>query len=268
MAYEMNFWFRALKYLARAAVALLASCAAFAESDLSGLPALKTASRHPVQYYLSLPKGWSSQKQWPVLLAIDASYGDFYANVERFSRARKNGPFIIVVPFLTDGRSVSASERNTKFHYSPEVWRQIDKESPLAFDLAALDAILAEVRSQYGGEEKPFLTGWGQGGGPITWTLVLTQPERWRGVALACPYFQAEDTIKVSDRPERVDLPVTVFQGESDFLRVNAGLDAQWEKAKKLAEAHGYRNLSRVLVPEKFHDPLADEVVQFFNSRL
>src|SRR5579859_7739150 len=189
-------------YPACSAVALLISCAAFAESDLSGLPALKTAAHYPVQYYLSLPKGWSAQKQWPVLVAIDASYGDFYANVERFSRARKNGPFIIVVPFLTDGRSVSASERNTKFHYSPEVWRQIDKEGPLAFDLAALDAILAEVSSQYGGEEKPFLTGWGQGGGPIAWTLVLTQPERWRGVALACPYFQAANTIKVSDRPE------------------------------------------------------------------
>src|SRR5579859_5319904 len=58
------------KYLACAAVVLLSSGAAFAESDLSGLPALKTASRHPVQYYLSLPKGWSAQKQWPVLLAI------------------------------------------------------------------------------------------------------------------------------------------------------------------------------------------------------
>jgi hypothetical protein len=255
-------------YLACAAVALLASCSAFAESDSSGMPALKTASRHPVQYYLSLPKGWSSQKQWPVLLAIDASYGDFYANVERFSRARKNGPFIIVVPFLTDGRSVSTNERNWKFHYSPEVWRRIDKEGPLSFDLAALDTILAEIRTQYGGEEKPFLTGWGQGGGPIAWTLIFTQPERWRAVALACPYFQAQDTIKVSERPERVDLPVMVFQGESDFLRVNAGLDAQWEKAKKLAEAHGYKNLSRVLVPEKFHDPLAGEVVQFFNSRL
>jgi dienelactone hydrolase len=168
---------------------------------------------------------------------------------------------------LTSGRKVSALERSEKFHYSPEVWQQIEKEGPLAFDLAGLDAILADIRTQYRGEEKPFLTGWGQGGS-ITWTLIFTQPERWRTAAPACPYFEGLDETKVSQRPERADLQVQVFQGESDFLRSSAKLDEQWEKARQFAEAHGFKNISRSLVPDKYHDPLADEVVEFFKSRL
>ena len=254
-------------YLALAA-ALVAGGWAFAIDNPSRFPVLKTATHHPVQYYVSLPKTWTPDRRWPLVVAIDASYGDFYAEIDRFSKARKDSPFIVVVPFLTDGRTVAAEEQKAKFHYSPEVWRQIETEGPLEFDLAALDAVVEEARTAYGGEEKPFLAGWGQGGGNMVWRLVFTQPERWRAAAAACPRFDSRDASNVSGRPERADLPVRVFQGDSDFLRTSAGLDAEWEKAKQVAEQNGYRNLSRVLIPEKFHDPFADDVMNFFRSVL
>ena len=136
------------------------------------------------------------------------------------------------------------------------------------FDLAALDAVLGEVQTQYGGEQKPFLTGWGQGGGNMVWELLFSQPERWTAVALSCPHFKAEDTAKASDRPERANLPVKVFQGESDFLRSAANLDEEWDKAKQAAEQHGYKGLTRVLIPDKYHEQFPDEVVAFFKSVL
>src|SRR5262245_38888756 len=30
-------------------------------------PQLKTASNHPIQYYLSLPEGWTPARRWPVV---------------------------------------------------------------------------------------------------------------------------------------------------------------------------------------------------------
>lgn len=256
------------KHLVLLLGALIASGSAFAADDPTRYPVLKTASRYPVQYYLSLPKTWSADKKWPVLLAIDASYGDFIAQIDRFVKARKDSPFIIVVPYLTMGRTIAPDERKAKFHYSPEVWRRIEKEGAQVFDLAAIDAVLAEVRTQYGGEDKPFLTGWGQGGGNMTWSLIFTQPERWRAVAASCPHFQSQDAAKVSGNPERVNLSIKVFQGESDFLRSAANLDAEWDRAKEVADKHGYKNLSRVLIPDKYHDPFADQVMDFFRTIL
>lgn len=250
--------------VAAAAVAAALVIAAFA-AEPGNLPVLRTAANHPVQYYVSLPEGWSADRKWPILLAVDASYGDFYSHAERFAKARKSAPFIVVVPFLTNGREVPAPQRREKYHYSADTWRRIEKEGWLNFDVAALDTVVAEVRAQYGGEGKPFLTGWGQGGTTLVWTLVFTHPERWRAVALACPYFDIGDALKPSQSPERGALPVTVFHGESDFLRVNASLDAHWEKARALADQHSFK-VTRVLVKDKYHEPLADDVVAFFSK--
>jgi hypothetical protein len=35
-------------------------------------PPLQTATTHPMKYYLSLPKGWSADRIWPVLVAPSA----------------------------------------------------------------------------------------------------------------------------------------------------------------------------------------------------
>jgi hypothetical protein len=36
---------------------------------------LKTATTHPLQYYLSLPEAWTTAKKWPVVVAIESANG-------------------------------------------------------------------------------------------------------------------------------------------------------------------------------------------------
>ncbi len=40
-------------------------------------PQLKTASSHPIQYYLSLPEGWVAGKKWPVVVVIESADREF-----------------------------------------------------------------------------------------------------------------------------------------------------------------------------------------------
>jgi hypothetical protein len=72
-----------------------------------------------------------------------------------------------------------------------------------------------------------------------------------------------------SSSAARSDLPVKVFQGATaPDGAPHQFLNAQWEAARDAAQAHGYRNVSRSLVPGKNHGPLADEVLAYFFSLL
>ena len=46
--------------------------------------------------------------------------------------------------------------------------------------------------------------------------------------------------------------------------RPNPYFGAQSAEAKATAEAHGYRRVSQVAMPEKLHWPLAEEVLAYF----
>src|SRR5262245_6255435 len=67
-------------------------------------PILKTASRHPMQYYVSLPEGWTPTKQWAIVVMVTGGLKNFQYNAKLFAAARKKLPFIIVTPVnLTNG---------------------------------------------------------------------------------------------------------------------------------------------------------------------
>src|SRR5262245_23877036 len=51
-------------------------------------PQLKTASTHPIQYYLSLPEGWVAGKKWPVVVVIESAEREFLQAATAFAEAR------------------------------------------------------------------------------------------------------------------------------------------------------------------------------------
>jgi hypothetical protein len=70
-------------------------------------PQLKTASSHPIQYYLSLPEGWVAGKKWPVVVVIESADREFLqAFATAFAQARQHRPFILDTPLIvTNGQS-------------------------------------------------------------------------------------------------------------------------------------------------------------------
>src|SRR5262244_1143159 len=96
-------------------VLLIASC--MTRVSVSEQPQLKTASTHPIQYYLSLPDGWVAGKKYPVVIVIESADREFQKAATLFSRSPQRGRFILVTPLVvTNGGS---GYRNVpSYHYS------------------------------------------------------------------------------------------------------------------------------------------------------
>jgi poly(3-hydroxybutyrate) depolymerase len=214
----------------------------FAGRARAGEPELKTAAVGGVQYYLSLPDGWNAEAAWPILVTIDGSGHKFLQNAEAFAKARGAHPFVIVTPCVSSNGNDPA-------------------------ELKAVLEIVEEVRKAAHGRPKFFLTGF-SAGGHLTWQLVFHHPELLAAAAPAAANFRFRgiELDEISKAPERVQLPIHAFQGDKDDVK--KFLDPQWEDALKLANEHGYTNLTRTEVPGATHQPFAPQVVVHFASLL
>jgi poly(3-hydroxybutyrate) depolymerase len=182
--------------------------------NASSAPMLKTALHHPMQYYVSLPEGWTRDKKWPIVVTITGGLKNFQANAETFAAARKNLPFIIVTPVnLTNGGSDLRHAR--EYSYAPAVWDEVDKTSWCDFDAKGLDAVIEDVRQQYNGEAKYFIAGH-SAGGHLVWMMVLMHPEKLAAAATTGGNFTNRCIGTISSAPERVSLPVKGFRGDQE----------------------------------------------------
>lgn len=229
-------------------------------------PQLKTASSHPIQYYLSLPEGWIAGKKWPVVVIIESADREFLEAANAFLQARQHRPFILVTPLVvTNGGS---GFRNVPtYHYSDAVWTRIQDSGQFTFDMEGINAVMQDVVKQYGGDDHYFLTGF-EAGGHTVWGILFNHPEATRAVALVCPNYLGRwvDEQHLSTA-SRADLPIKNFIGTKDEL-CSAGhpIYTQMQRAMSLASSHGYNNVSLTRVVGKGHVRLADEVLDYFSS--
>ena len=249
-------------------MAALCVSASFVD-ERAGQPQLKTASSHPIQYYLSLPDGWTTGKKWPVVVVIESAERNFQNAATVFARSSHRGPFILVTPMVvTNGGS---GYRNVpSYHYSDAVWNRIKDSGDFMFDMDGITAIIQDVVKQYGGVDKYFITGF-EAGGHTVWAVLFNHPEVTRGAALVVPNYLGRwvDEGQISSSPERVDLPIRAFLGTGDNLAApGSPIYSQLQRAMAVAKAHGYRNLSQVSIEGKGHEALADEVLAYFSSLL
>ena len=232
---------------------------------------LKTTTRHPMQYHLALPAGWTAQKTWPVIVAIPDATRDFPGNAAAFVRARKDQTFIIVAPHVLTGGGANYRAADS-YHYTDAVWQEAERVGAFRFDSEGIAAVIADVHRLYGGEEKYFLTGW-EAGGHTVWAMIFQHPDALRGAAPVSSNYLGRWTSEsdFSTAAARRDLPVKVFfcGAVTDDLRVPWNhLHNQTEEAIRVAGAHGFRPIPLVVAEGKPHGPLADEVLAYFSSLL
>ena len=251
----------------RYALLLLLCCVWSTLVHASEPPQLKTASTHPIQYYLSLPDGWVAGKKWPVVVVIDSAERDFLQAATAFAEARQQRPFIIVTPLVvTNG---GANVRGVpSYRYSDQAWEWIQNSGPFNFDMDGITTIMQDVVKQYGGEDKYFITGL-EAAGHTIWGILFNHPEAVRGAAIVCPNYLGRwvDEAHISSAPERSTLPIRNFVGTNDTLCAPGHpIYTQMQKAVSVAEAHGYKNVSLTRIEAKGHDRLAVEVLDYFSS--
>jgi hypothetical protein len=232
-------------------------------------PQLKTASTHPIQYYLSLPEGWTAAKRWPVVVVIDSAEREFLQAATVFAQARQHQPFILVTPLVVTNGGAGFRSVPT-YHYSDAVWDRIQKSGPFNFDREGITAIMQDMVKEYGGEDKYFITGL-EAAGHTIWAILFNHPEVVRGAAIVCPNYVGRwvDEAHISTAPERAALPIQNVIGTKDTLCSPGNpIHMQMLNAMSVADAHGYKNVSLRRVEGKGHERLADEVLAYFSSLL
>ena len=230
-------------------------------------PQLKTASTHPIQYYLSLPEHWTAGKKWPVVVVIDSAEREFLQAATAFAKAREQRPFILVTPLVVTNGGANVRSVPT-YHYSDQVWERIQGSGPFVFDMDGITAIMQDIVKQYGGDDKYFLTGL-EAAGHTVWGILFNHPEAVRGAALVCPNYAGRwiDEAHISSAAERSALPIRNLIGTNDALCAPGNpIYTQMQKAMSVAEAHGYKNVSLIRVEGRGHERLADEVLTYFAS--
>jgi hypothetical protein len=233
---------------------------------VSAAPAheLKTAATHPIQYYVSLPQGWTAARRWPVAIVIESANREFAATLDVFIKARGAMPFILAAPLVTTNGGAGYRQVPT-YRYSDPVWARIERDR-CGFDMDGIAAVADDMRTLYSGEDKYFLTGW-EAGGHTVWAMLLRHPERIRAAAPAVTNFAGRCMEGgFSGSPSRAELPVNVFQ-------VSAGRDvppgkfvySQSQEAQRAAKEHGFAHVTETLVDGQ-HGPLAEQVLSYFHS--
>jgi dienelactone hydrolase len=244
-----------------------------ATGSASQTPTRKTATTHPMQYYISVPRGWSGARGWPVVVVSEGAGKDWQGNATQFATARdqQDYPFIIITPvFTTNGEH--SGRLNPKYQYSSSTWDLVEQQGACPFDLNGVHAVLDDVRRLYGGQGKPFLTGF-SGGGAYTWASIFLEPERLRAAAQSstnyygrCLTVDVPTPRPVSTAPERVTLPIRAFRGADEPSP--SVLTEQVAEAMRIASVNGYTNLSNVVVPGFGHDRMPGPILSYFFSLL
>jgi len=237
-----------------------------ASGQLSKLE-LKKANHHLMQYYISLPSNWSPDRKWPVVIAIEDAGKQFKKNAERFIGARKDMPFIIVVPFITTNGQQGHKD-STIYPYSKAVWDTIDKISICKFDIDGLQSIINDVKANFSGSEKVFITGF-EAGTHLLWSMIFQHPELLYAAAPVAGNYRGRcmENNSFSNDNSRVQLPINNFTGSDDNgFGVKGTYYDQYLEAKNQAIAHGFKNISETTVAGKGHVSLPDQVLGYFNK--
>ncbi|HRI59495.1 MAG TPA: hypothetical protein PK228_07220 [Saprospiraceae bacterium] len=223
---------------------------------------LKTANNHQMQYFLSLPDKWTIEKKWPIVVIIESADKEYKENALRFVSARKEMPFILVAPFNVNNSRYG--RRDSKiFPYSEETWDIIDKTGDCKFNMDGITQIITDVQNQYNGEQEYFITGF-EAGAHTVWQFVFQKPERLKAAAPVAGNYNQNSCMTESEFSKDtslVNLPVRGFSGSIDTLGI---FYSQWKNAIQVAAAHGYKNISETIIPDKGHVPFPTEVLNWF----
>jgi poly(3-hydroxybutyrate) depolymerase len=217
---------------------------------------LEKATMHDMRYYVSLPRGWSADKKWPILVAVDGSDCNWDLTVKWHENARGDRPFIIVVP-LTFTNTNTLAKTAHKYPYPASVMAEADRDR-MRFDETGLLAVLDDVRRKFGGADKFFITGH-SGGGALAMWMALRHPDQLLAAAASSPNFGYN--ARVSTAAARETLPLMVFQGDQD--KYLSFTERHWQYAQQVFQQHGFK-IARTIVPGLGHDRCPTQVQAYF----
>lgn len=180
-----------------------------------------------LQYLLYLPEDYEkAEKEYPLVLFLHGA-GERGNDIELVKRngppklieEGKNFPFILVSPQCPE---------QTRWNYQTQT----------------LIALLDEIESKYRVDKnRIYVTGLSMGG-QGTWSLALTQPNRFAAIAPICGWTDTWEVCKIKH------LPVWVFHGAKDNVVPVTESQQMFDALKQC----GAENIKLTIYPEANHD--------------
>lgn len=180
-----------------------------------------------LQYLLYLPEDYEkAEKEYPLVLFLHGA-GERGNDIELVKRngppklieEGKNFPFILVSPQCPE---------QTRWNYQTQ----------------SLIALLDEIESKYRVDKnRIYVTGLSMGG-QGTWSLALTQPNRFAAIAPICGWTDTWEVCKINH------LPVWVFHGAKDNVVPVTESQQMFDALKQC----GAENIKLTIYPEANHD--------------
>jgi len=238
-------------------------------SEARRKPVLVQAPGHPMVGFLSLPRGWSPRRSYPVLVSVEGAGCNFAGNHRRFATARGSRKYIVLTPVSLS--NTNALQPKKYPHYGAKLLSEHDRNR-IAFDLAGLNALLAFAKEHLGADEKIGITGF-SGGGNLCYGFLARHPDRVRFAAPACANFSGQG-YRDAEPVEDGGPPVHIMTGENDphreFTHGNEnspGIEPQTDRAVEALKRLGFTKVKRTMLPGKGHATLAAEVWAFTDEQ-
>ena len=227
------------------------------------------APDHDLLAFVSLPGDWKKGRSWPVLVAVDGAGCNFEGCARVFAGSRGSRPVIVVSPVTLSNTN---ELKPATYPCYPKPLLTKWNGNRFDFDGPGVDAVLAEVRKRFGGEEKVFVTGF-SGGGNWCYGKLLRDPKGVRGAAPACANFSGMGADGAPGAGEGGGPPVHILTGEKDEHREftfgkkdSPGIEPQTDRAVEVLKSLGYTNVRRTMVKGAGHSALHQEVWKFLDE--
>jgi predicted esterase len=188
---------------------------------------LKSASSHPIKYFLSLPTGHSPGRgPYPVLVCVDSAGSNFQALAERMQMERARLPCLIVCPCTFSNTNAITGYMRAKYRrfYSDALIDMLRDmgDQDLDWDEAGILAIHDDLQREFGAEKRFYITGF-SGGGLTAYRIIFRHADKLAGAFIACGNFfpHVMDGPKVRHSPEDLSVPIHLVLGETDHNRAS-----------------------------------------------
>jgi predicted peptidase len=172
-----------------------------------------------MSYIVYVPRNYTRDKQWPVILFLHGAYADAKDFLPMFGTLPPKGPYPLPGSIVWGGSLGGAVIRNPQRFPCLVVWPQIPRGNTFGpwsgrFETLALQA-LDEVIANYNGDRnRLYVTGISLGG-VGTWNFITDHPDRF---AAAMPICGCGDYGAKKIAQAVKSLPIWVFHGDKDSL--------------------------------------------------
>ncbi|MEE2713253.1 MAG: hypothetical protein VX913_10810 [Planctomycetota bacterium] len=214
--------------------------------------------KHDMEAWVLLPRSWSEDRVWPVLVYLDGPEQDYLKAALDLRDLMEDRPYIVVVPFIR------SNHKTLEPDWIPDAGEEVAPKSLLVeHDVPGVKAIMKEVRRAFKAEKTFAMSGFSVGAMLNYWWLFRRPQDLWAAAPASGHYSDRCSQMPV--KPRGQGPAVRILVGAADVR----GKFRRWpqnEAAIAALQKLGHRRVEYVKVENRAHERFTDKVFAFLDG--